>query len=263
MAQEEQFVHRSGMEPAVRVDGLARRLSGAGFDRIETLSGATFKDCRTVVIVPTRGLVPIRVVHAWQSLIQPMNQARFMISATGDEVGTAYNRLIQTILNSDIRNWPYVLTLEDDNLPPPDAHIRLLETMQMGFDAVSGLYWTKGPFNMPMAYGDPDAHRRTGVLDFEPRDVRPFLSGEKRGNVMEVNGIAMGCALWRMSMFIDLAPPWYYSVSDVMHTPAGPRPMGMTQDLYFCRRARQMGKRFAVDLRVKVGHLDVQTGTVY
>jgi hypothetical protein len=37
----------------------------------------------------------------------------------------------------------------------------------------------------------------------------------------------------------------------------------MTQDLAFCRKMRLAGMRMAVDFRVKVGHLDVTTGTVY
>jgi hypothetical protein len=36
-----------------------------------------------------------------------------------------------------------------------------------------------------------------------------------------------------------------------------------TQDLYFCKRAVAAGKRFAVDMRVCVGHLDTQTGVLY
>ena len=124
------------------------------------------------------------------------------------------------------------------------------------FDAVSGLYFTKGDFNMPMAYGDPDTFRTTGVLDFKPRNINDAL---KRGQVMEVNGIAMGCSLYRMDLFREIPKPWFVTLSDM--TPEGPK--AYTQDLYFCERARRMGKRFGVDMRVKVGHLDINTDFVY
>jgi len=108
-----------------------------------------------------------------------------------------------------------------------------------------------------MAYGDPAEYARTGVLDFRPRDVREALAA---GQIMPVNGIAMGCALWKMSLFREIPAPWYVTLNDLV---PGKGVIGMTQDLSFCQRAIQAGKRLAVDLRVKVGHLDIGSGTVY
>jgi hypothetical protein len=241
------------------VDQAMQALEPLGFERIETIDGASFRDCSTVVISPTRGQIDSRVVSAWQNLIAPMNQRRAFLFARGHEVGRAYNELLGHILQHEaFKSFKYVLTLEDDNLPPPDAHVRLLESIELGpFDAVSGLYFTKGDINMPQAYGDPNRYSSTGVLEFRPRDVADCI---RAGRVMEVNGIAMGCGLWRVEMFREIPPPWFVTVADVV---PGKGSMGFTQDLYFCERAKRVGKRFAVDCRVRVGHLDVQTGTVY
>jgi hypothetical protein len=210
-------------------------------------------------VIPTRGTIHHKVVAAWQNLIAPMNQKRAVLFAAGHEVGRAYDTLVGNILgDAGLSKWKYVMTLEDDNLPPPDAQVRLLESIALGFDAVSGIYFTKGDVNMPMAYGDPDDYRRTGVLDFRPRDIRDAL---QRGQVMEVNGIAMGCALWRMELFRELAAPWFVTVNDFFPEKGGVQ--CFTQDLYFCERARKAGKRFAVDFRVKVGHLDIESGQVF
>jgi hypothetical protein len=200
-----------------------------------------------------------KVVAAWQGLLPLMNQKRAILFATGHEVGVAYESLLANVLaNSELSKWKYVLTLEDDNLPPPDAHVRLIETIEWGgYDAVSGIYFTKGPYNMPMAYGDPAEYARTGVLDFRPRDVRTALD---RGHVMQVNGIAMGCALWRMDLFRSMPPPWFVTVNDVIPEKGA---VCFTQDLAACERFARAGKRFAVDMRVRVGHLDVNDGTVY
>jgi len=237
----------------------ARKLEGLGFERIETIPGSTYQDNSTVWIVPSRGLIHPKVVAAWQNLIAPMNQKRTLLFTQGHEVGVAYNTLIENILKEpQLSTWKYILTLEDDNLPPMDAHIRLLETIEWGkYDAVSGIYFTKGDIGMPMAYGDPDEFRQKGVLDFRPRDVRAALAN---GNVMEVNGIAMGCALWRMDLFREIPPPWFVTVNDVIPDKG---PACFTQDLSFCEKARRAGKRFAVDFRVRVGHLDPATGIVY
>lgn len=232
--------------------------AGLGFERVELLHGTTYKDNSTVVVIPTRGMIDQRVVQSWQSLLAPMNQKRAILYARGHEVGHAYNELIKSILaNPELSKWKYVLTLEDDNLQPPDAHIRLLESIDEGmFDAVSGIYFTKGELNMPMAYGDPAELAKTGHLDFRPRPVADAL---RAGSIMPVNGIAMGCALWRMDLFRQIEPPWFVTVNDV----TGTGPACFTQDLWFCQRAVAAGKRFAVDCRVRVGHLDVNTGIVY
>jgi hypothetical protein len=235
-------------------------LDGLGFERVQIIPGSTYLDNSTVVVVPGRDqMVHHRVVAAWQGLIAPMNQKRAFLFAMGHEVGKAYDSMIANILaNPELAKWKYVLTLETDNLPPADAHIRMLETIEWGkYDAVSGIYFTKGDLNMPQAYGDPEEFKRTGVLDFKPRDVRQALAA---GTVLEVNGIAMGCALWRMDLFREIPPPWFVTVADVVE---GKGILCFTQDLNFCAKAKHAGKRFSVDLRVRVGHLDVVSNVLY
>lgn len=244
---------------------------GLGFTHVKHIPGSTYKDSSTVIIIPTRskfkteegqevrGLIPARVVQSWQSLIAPMNQKRAIFFASGHEVGRAYDAMIQQVLDHpELSKWRYILTLEDDNIPPPDAHIRLLESMHWGnYDAVSGLYFTKGEVNMPMAYGDPAEYARTGQLDFRPRDIKDAMAA---GQVMPVNGIACGCALWKISLFREIPPPWYVTMNDIV---PGKGIVGMTQDLSFCQKAVLAGKKFATDLRVHVGHLDIASGHIY
>lgn len=232
---------------------------GLAYDRVSVLRGESYRDSSTVVIVPSRDpMFHHQVITSWQNLIAPMNQKRMWMFVINDEVGTAYTNAIKQILaHPELSKWRYVLTLESDNINPPDAHIRLLETIEAGrFDGVSGLYWTKGEINQPMAYGDPAEYARTGVLDFKPRDIRAAL---ERGHVMPVNGIAMGCSLYRMDLFRQIEPPWFVTVADIVDGAA----QGFTQDLFFAKRAKEAGKSFAVDMRVKGAHLDLATGQAY
>jgi|SRR5262245_1574031 len=235
------------------------RSAGKGFDRVFSLKGNTYRDQSTIVIVPSREeMFHHRITTGIHGMISPMNQRRYIMFCVGDEVGVAYNRMITSILgHPELSAFRYVMTVESDNLVPHDAHLRLLETIEAGmWDAVSGLYFTKGELNMPMAYGDPARYEATGVLEFTPRDVSEALAS---GKVMPVNGIAMGCALWRMDLFRQVPQPWFVTLADVVDG----KYEAMTQDLYFCREARKRGHRFAVDCRVKVGHMDLVTGEVY
>jgi hypothetical protein len=258
------FIPTESSADGVPLADVMKALEGRGFEAVKAISGSTYKDSSTVIIVPTRGklsdatLSP-KFTSALYSMIAPMNQKRAILFSCGNEVGHAYNELIKSILdNPELSKWKYVMTIEDDNLVPMDAHVRLLESIDAGpFDAVSGIYFTKGQIQRPMAYGDPQVYARTGVLDFKPLDIRTHLAG---GHIMPVNGIAMGCALWRMDLYRQIPAPWYCTVADVVE---GKGPMGFTQDLYFCKNAVERGKKFAVDLRVRVGHLDMGSGIVY
>lgn len=161
---------------------------GLGFERVKHVHGAGYKDSSTVVVIPTRGMVDQRIIQRWLGLIAPMNQKRAIFFASdNDDPGNAYNQMIKMIIgHPELSKWKYVLTLEDDNLPPADAHLRLLESIeQFSYDAVSAIYFTKGDYNMPMAYGDPEEFKRTGVLDFRPRDVRvtAFMETAKQAGV--------------------------------------------------------------------------------
>lgn len=232
---------------------------GLGFDRVQHIVGSTYREQSTFIIMPSRDeFIHHRVTSAFYGMIAPMNQKRGVAVVTGHEVGVAYNTAIQNILDHpELSRWEYIMTVETDNIVPPDAHKRLLETIEAGkWDAVAGLYFTKGEINMPMAYGDPARYESTGELEFTPRNVADAVAA---GQVMPVNGVACGCTLWRTELFKAIAAPWFVTVNDIVDGQA----QGFTQDLYFCKRARMAGRRFAVDCRVKVGHLDLATGEVY
>lgn len=252
-------------EVAQRLDKDGPFADGVGYKQVKVIHGTHYRDCSTIIIVPSRDdRIHWRVVQSWEGLMQPMNQKRAKLFCVNEEVGHAYDSMIRDVIlaHPDLSKWKYVMTLETDNLIPPDAHIRLLESIEeFKLDAVGAIYFTKGDHSMPMAYGDPDQYAKTGVLDFTPRDIRPFIGTGR--HVMPVNGIAMGCSLYRMELLKKMAAAnkrMFETVADV--TPQGP--MAFTQDLKFCREAiTQFGAKFGVDLRVKVGHLDLSSGRVW
>lgn len=258
-----------------------------------------FKDRSMIVICPTRGAIPTEVCETWPSLAWPMNQRRNgPMFAKGYDVASAYNALIEGILVHPIlKTWKYVFTFEDDNLLPYDAPLRLLEVMEAGpqndpegavdfqgrplvreWAGVSGLYFTKDALHSPMAYGDPVSYRKNGKTNYYPVDLSALKEGE---HLIECNGIAMGCALWRLDYFRRVKGPWFMTVEDrimvngqlltpdeaqpfVDADPQGDFKKLATQDIYWAERAiREVGARFVVDTRVRVGHLDTATGRIF
>lgn len=217
-------------------------------ERLE--KGKQYRDLSTICVIPTRGMIPARVVENWMGLMTPMNNAFFRMFVAGMEVGDAYNAAVETILaHEQLRNFKYLLTMEEDNMPPPDGLLKLLESIDE-YVAVGGLYWTKGEGGQPMQYGDPKK-----LLSFQPQMPTP-------NQVNECNGLGMGFTLFDMEVFKDpkFEKPWFKTVQE--YDPATGVALG-TQDLYAFSKIRKLGYRVACDARVTVGHYDHSTGIVW
>jgi hypothetical protein len=224
--------------------GIHNRQFELSIDRL--VRGQTYKNLATVWLTPTRGQLAPKAVSSWMALMRPMNQP-FLgpIFIEGDEVGTAYQKGFEMVLDNPeiMKSFRYILTVEEDNLPPPDGLLKLYESIKH-FDCVGGLYWTKGEAGQPMIYGDPGTMPR----NFVPQVPRP-------DTVQHCNGLGMGFNLWKIDMFKKLPRPWFKTVQEMGK--------GFTQDLWFFNNAGMAGFKFACDTRVKVGHLDVASGMVW
>lgn len=220
--------------------------------RERLLQVKSYKDLSTIIICPTRGLITAKVVQSWMGLMRPMNQKVIgPLFAIGMEVGEAYNSMIEMILaNPDLSTWKYILTIEEDNIPPPDGLLKLYESMDK-YDVVGGLYWTKGEGGQPMIYGDPIV---------KPINFIPQIPQSE--TVQGANGLGMGFNLFKIDIFKNpqLQRPWFKTVQEFIPGKGG---RAYTQDLYFYENAGNVGYKFACDTRVKVGHYDVGMDVVW
>jgi hypothetical protein len=221
----------------------------AAVSRIE--KSAQWKDLSTVVVIPSLNMVPTKAVAAWLNMYNPPNQRVARMFAVGMEVGEAYSRTIESIVeHQELSKWRFILTLESDNIPPSDGFVNLLATMDAHpeFSAIGGLYFTKGEGGVPQIWGDPKSF---------PLNFRPQMP-DRSGGLKECCGTGMGFTIFRMSMFKDgkIEKPWF-------RTTANSKEGMYSQDLYFWERARKAGHRCAIDCSVKVGHYDVSTDIVW
>jgi hypothetical protein len=240
------------MNPQIIVENIeGRHNKDLESARNRLIQGNTYRDLSTICIIPTRGTIPAKVVQGWLGMMTPMNQKFTRIFTLGMEVGDAYNATIEEILkNPELSTWKYILTLEEDNIPPPDGLLKLYEGINK-FDVVSGLYWTKGEGGQPMIYGDP----ATMPKNFIPQMPQPET-------LQAANGLGMGFDLFKMSIFKDpnLPKPWFKTLQS--YEP-GVGAQCYTQDLYFFERAAKVGYKFACDTRIKVGHYDAVNDIVW
>ena len=208
------------------------------------IEGGSWKRQRVIVIMPAADTIPTKVALSHWSLAFPPNQSVHRMLAMGCEVGEAYSQAISEILaHPDLSQWEYILTIEHDNMPPPDGLVKLIHQMEKHpeFSCIGGLYWCKGPEGCAHVWGDP----HDPILNFRPQPP-------KAGELVECCGTSMGFNLWRLSLFKDerLRRPWFKTLD-------GSEGQGIgTQDLYAWSDFRKYGYRCAVDCSVLVGHHD-------
>jgi hypothetical protein len=211
------------------------------------MESGSWKDQSTVMLIPAGKLVPSKAALSWMNMITPPNNKFYRMLCMNMEVGEAYSEAIKHILaHPDISQWKYLLTVEHDNIPPPDGLLQIMKAMDENpqYSCIGGLYWTKGEGGVPQIWGDV----RDPIPNYRPQ--APDLNG----GLIECYGTGMGFNLFRLDMFKDkkLRQPWFKTIANSQEGVG-------TQDLYFWSDARKYGYRCAVHCGVKVGHLDYLT----
>lgn len=239
------------MEPKIYVDstvGVHNEELEKSIQRVK--NSKMYEDLSTIIICPTRGMFPTRVVQSWMKMMKPMNQiVAGPIFAESMKVDDAYNTLFEYILkNPFLSKFKYVLTIEEDNLPPVDGLLKLYESIGE-YDVVGGLYWSKSENGFPMIFGDPSKG---------PRDLKPQTP--KHGEIQEANGLGMGFNLFKLDMFRNIEQPWFKTIQESDEIKGDSQ---YTQDLYFYQKAKEKGYKFACDNRVLVGHFDAKQDKVW
>ena len=144
------------------------------------IRGASWKRQRIVVIIPASEQIAAKVYLSHCNLAFPPNNGVVRILALGQEVGEAYSNAIAGILQDPtLSTWEYILTLEHDNVPPPDGVFKLVERMEAHpeLSCIGGLYFTKGPGGVAQIWGDLREEASRGMDDEESRKLR---EAEKR-----------------------------------------------------------------------------------
>jgi hypothetical protein len=240
------------MEPRILTDSAIGKHNEELDNSIEMIDKSkAYEDLSTIIVCPTRGVFPTRVVQSWMKLMKPMNQqVAGPIFAESMKVDHAYNALITYILsNPTLSKFKYILTIEEDNLPPADGLLKLYENMDK-YDVIGGLYWAKMDGGFPMIFGDPSSGN---MFDAKPQTP-------KKGEVQPACALGMGFNLFKLDMFRNIEEPWFKTVEG-SETEFGQAQL--TQDFYFYRKAAEKGYKVACDCRVLVGHLDSRKDIVY
>lgn len=239
------------IKPEIVSIDFGRHNSAFESSRTRILEGGSWKTQRIIILIPSATMIPAKVALSHWNLIFPPNQNVFRYLCLGMEVGEAYSVAIEEILkHPELSNWEYILTIEHDNVPPPDGVLKLLKRMEEHpeYSCIGGLYWTKGEAGVPQIWGDP----KDPVLNYRPQP--PIIN-----ELVECCGTGMGFNLWRLEMFKDSRIP-----KPFFKTKNGMDGQGIgTQDLTAWTEFRKYGYRCAIDCGVLVGHYDYTSDIVW
>lgn len=128
----------------------------------------------------------------------------------------------------------HLIMMDTDQIYPEDTIQKLLAH---GKDVVGAMVHRRWiPFDPILYRGAPGAY--THVSDEETY----------AGNLVEVDATGCGCILYDTSVFFGIKEPWF----EMYHLPDG-RLVG--EDINFCNKLKEAGKKIYVDTSIKVDHM--------
>lgn len=132
--------------------------------------------------------------------------------------------------------YDYILFLDSDMQFPEDIIEKLIAH---GKEITSGLYFKRQPPYTPLVY----------KREIKDEEVYFYQAKELGKGLYEVDGVGAGCMLIKTEVFTKIEQPFFYPwISSTKQS-------GLSEDLAFCHRAREVGYKIYVDTNVECGHV--------
>ena len=178
----------------------------------------------------------------------------FMISLTGmQHDGNVSFVYVKSSLVYDARNglanqainngFDRVLWLDSDMIFEPDLLKRLSADLDAGMDMVCGLYTTRRPPIKPAIFAE------IGVEMHDDGTAKPIAKTYHeypKDSVFEVAACGFAGVLVKTSLLREVKSKYGLPFSPVL---------GFGEDISFCMRVKELGKKMYCDSRVKMGHI--------
>jgi 2-polyprenyl-3-methyl-5-hydroxy-6-metoxy-1,4-benzoquinol methylase len=152
-------------------------------------------------------------------------------------VDVARNKLVEMAIND---NCDYIMFIDSDTLIPNGAIDKLLD---MNVEIASGLYFSKGKPYLPVA------RLKEGEKHF-------FLEDFEFDQIMEVQGVGMGCCLINTKVFKEMEFPYFkleWREKDGIK-------YQIAEDLYFCDEAIKLGYKVYLNTGIVCEHYGTEVG---
>lgn len=184
-----------------------------------------------LIATPSRGMTTTQ----WAMMLRRMNLPADAAchALTGYRVDLQRNECVKLFLRSSLE---WLFFIDDDVMVPPEAFDRL---SSHGVDIVSGLYYRRMEPIEPVAFVD------RGDRMEQPPDFAI-------GKLLEADLVGAGCLLIHRRVLEGMAQPWFRWTEGDEALPARDR---LSDDFFFCRKAKEAGFKVFIDTGVRCLHV--------
>ena len=193
---------------------------------------------KILIAVPCMDSVPSQFAHALATLSSyGIKDTEISIWFNlGSLVYTSRNEIATRALEdkADLVMW-----FDSDMIFNGDTLLRMLDTLDKGYDFVTGVYYRRTPPFTPTIFKTMEIDQEAQRADWTEFDGIP-------DELFEVASCGFGCVLMKTKMFIDV-----FEKFNNMFAPIG----NVGEDIAFCWRARQCGYKLIADPSIKLGHV--------
>lgn len=184
-----------------------------------------------LVATPSRGMTTTQWAMMLRRMKLPADAAYYTL--TGYRVDLQRNECVKMLLQSSLE---WLLFIDDDVMAPPETFDQLASH---GQDVVAGLYYHKFEPIEPMVYLDRG----------DKMEVPPDFA---IGKLIEADLVGSGCMLIHRRVLEAMAEPWFLWTEGDPTLPARDR---LSDDFYFCRKAKAAGFKVFMDTGVRCLHI--------
>ena len=203
---------------------------------------------RILIAVPTYENIYPDTFKAIYQLDKGDNEVDFDFFR-GYDVANARNKIALATIE---RGYDYVLMVDNDEVPPHDALLNLLETEQSYFGRCMAVgYCLSRPRSTANKSGKTTAFK-FGGKSYTAEDA--YTGTELKAlcadgvTRVQIRGTGLGCALIHRSVFERMKYPYFkWVLYDNKEQ--------LSEDLFFCGKFREIQMPIFVDTRVACGHL--------
>lgn len=193
---------------------------------------------RTLIAIPCMDMMHTPFVISLTGL-QVKGEIKFAYSASS-LIYDSRNGLARKAI---VEKFDRILWLDSDMQFSPDLFKRLSDDLDEGRDFVSGLYFTRKPPYKPVIF------KKAGYEHVGEKGVKPVAEAYydyPEDTVFEVQAAGFGGVMMNVSLLVEIEKAYGLPFSPIM---------GFGEDISFCMRAQELGKKMYCDSRVKMGHV--------
>lgn len=192
---------------------------------------------RTLIAIPCMDMMHTPFVISLTGL-QVKGEIKFAYSASS-LVYDSRNGLARKAI---CERFDRVLWLDSDMRFSPDLFRKLSDDLDEGRDFVSGLYFTRKPPYKPVIF------KKAGYEQIN-NGVKPIAEAYyeyPKDSVFEVEAAGFGGVMMNASLLAEVEKNFGLPFSPIM---------GFGEDISFCLRVKELGKKMYCDSSVKMGHV--------